>query len=289
MAYRFKSSDASMRDAVRRIAAYEFDLVRACLADRTLPLSRKVHEARKATKRLRALLRLIAPVSPEAREEITALRLAAARLSALRDTGALEETLSRLDLPATTASALRDILAQRCVPGAAAQRKMLAAFAAEMDITAGRAALWTVDRDGWAAISPGLARSDRRLRRSMDAARHARDEEPVHEFRKRAKDYWYHTLLLRGVFAPVMDGYAAAAESLCDALGDWRDLGLLEAAVQDVPAHQIAKRDVAAALAVIGANRRRALKRAFRIARRLTAETPDAYAARLKAWWKASR
>ena len=99
MAYRFKPGDASTSEALRRIAAEEFSAIGAALADRTVPLARKVHEGRKATKRLRALLRLVAPVFPEAREEIAVLRQAAARLSALRDKGALTETLSRLGLP----------------------------------------------------------------------------------------------------------------------------------------------------------------------------------------------
>lgn len=288
MAYRFKPSDASMTEAVRRIAASEFDLVRQRLTEKSLPTERKVHEARKATKRLRSLLRLVGPACPQAREEIAALREAAARLSALRDKGALSETLSRLAPPEETASALENAFAARRAPGAAAQKKLLAGFAAEMEMASGRAAGWTLSREGWAGLEPGLERSYRRFRKSMDAAGQAVDEDPVHAFRKRAKDHWYHTLLLRGAFPPVMDGYAAAAESLCDDLGDWRDLGLLEAAVADVPVHLVARRDAADILSLIVRSRKRALKRAFRSARRLTAETPDAYTGRLKGWWKAA-
>lgn len=289
MAYKLKPGDAAMTETVRQIVASEFGLVRQRLADKSLPTARKVHEARKATKRLRSLLRLVSPVCPQAREEIAALRDAAARLSALRDTGALSETLARLDLPEATASALESAVAARRAPPAGAQKKLLAGFAAEMEMAAGRAADWTVSHDGWAALAPGLERSYRRFRRSMDAARRAVDEDPVHAFRKRAKDHWYHTLLLRSAFPQVMEGYAGAAESLCDDLGDWRDLGLLEAAVADVPARHLAKRDAAEALSLIARSRRRALKRAFRTARRLAAETPDAYMDRLKGWWKTAR
>ena len=251
-----------------------------------MPLARKVHEGRKATKRLRALLRLVAPVFPEAREEIAVLRQAAARLSALRDKGALTETLSRLGLPQDVAANLSAALGKRRAAGTAAQKRLLAAFAGEMDAAAGRAQSWTLTQTGWHALAPGLQRSYRRLRRSFEAARRARDEEPVHEFRKRAKDHWYQTLLLRGAFPEVMDGYAAAAERLCDDLGDWRDLGLLEGAIIDAPVHLLAKPDAAAALALIAKARRRALRRAFGTARRLAGETPRAYTARLAAWSK---
>ena len=286
MAYRFKSGDASTSEALRRIAAEEFAAIGAALADRTVPLPRKVHEGRKATKRLRALLRLVAPVFPEAREEIAVLRQAAARLSALRDKGALAETLSRLGLPQDVSANLSAALDKRRAASTAAQKRLLATFAGEMDAAAGRAQSWTLTQTGWHALAPGLQRSYRRLRRSFEAARRARDEEPVHEFRKRAKDHWYQTLLLRGAFPEVMDGYAAAAERLCDALGDWRDLGLLEAAIIDVPGHLLAKPDAATALALIAKARRRALRRAFLTARRLAGETPRTYTARLAAWSK---
>ncbi|WP_291197883.1 CHAD domain-containing protein [Hyphomonas sp.] len=286
MAYRFKSGDASTTEALRRIAAEEFAAIGSALADKSVPLPRKVHEGRKATKRLRALLRLVAPVFPEAREEIAVLRDAAARLSALRDKGALAETLARLDLPEDVSANLGAALNKRRAAGTAAQKRLLGTFAGEMAAAAGRAQSWTLTQTGWHALAPGLQRSHRRFRKSFEAARRARDEEPVHEFRKRAKDHWYQTLLLRGAFPEVMDGYAAAAERLCDDLGDWRDLGLLEAALIDVPVHLLAKPDAATALALIAKARRRALRRALGTSRRLAGEKPRAYTARLAAWSK---
>jgi len=289
MAYRFKPSDASMTDAVRRIAASEFAHIRSTLADKALPLDRKVHEIRKSTKRLRALIRLAAPVLPEARSEIAALSDAAGRLSAMRDKGALLETLSGAGLPPAIADSLNTALTRRRAASQAALKRLLAAFAVEMDAAAERAQSWTLSREGWGALAPGLERSYRRLRKSIEAARRATDEVPVHRFRKRAKDHWYHTLLLCSAFPNVMDGYAAAAERLCDDLGDWRDLGLLEAAVQEVPAYLLAKSDAETALTLIAKARRRSLRRAFRTARRLSHETPRAYCERIEAWWKTSR
>lgn len=289
MAYRFKSGDASATDALRRIAAEEFAAIGAALADKSVPLARKVHEGRKATKRLRALLRLVAPVFPEAHDEITALRNAAGRLSALGDRGALAETLARLDLPEDVSACLNAAFAQPRAAGVAAQKRLLATFAGEMDAAARRAQSWTLTQTGWAALAPGLHRSHRRFRKSFEAARRAKDDDPVHEFRKRAKDHWYQTLLLRSTFPEVMDGYAAAAERLCDNLGDWRDLGLLDAAVADVPAHLLAKADAETTRALIAKARRRAIRRAHGTARRLAGETPRAYTARLAAWSRTRR
>lgn len=289
MAYRFKSSDRTIADGVRRIAADEFALIRAVLTDSALTPARKVHEGRKATKRLRALLRLTGPVMPGAKDEIAALREAARRLSALRDRSALAETLARLDLPEVTSQRLGSLIIPAPTATARGAKKLLTAFGTEMDEAAARAESWKLTAKGWDALEPGIEKTYRRFCRSMQAAKHAASEEPVHEFRKRAKDHWYHTMLLRRAFPEVMEGYAATAEQLCDDLGDWRDLGLLEHALQKVPAHRLAKPEAASALEIIGAARRRSLKRAFRTARLLTAEPASAYAARLEAWWRLTK
>lgn len=288
MAYRFTSNDASITEGVRRIAAEEFAHLRASLADKSLPVERKVHEGRKATKRLRTLLRLTAPVFPGAADEIAALAEAARQLSALRDKGALHEALARLKLQPDLSEALSAVLAQAPARTPSPVR-LLRAFGRAMNEAAERALDWTLEKDGWKALAPGLELSHRRFRKALKDAKRAKDEDPVHTFRKRAKDCWHQTLLLRGAFADVMDGYAAAGEHLGDDLGYWRDLGLLEQAVCEAPAHLLTPEDSGTALAVIAKARRRALRRAFRVAERLAAESPEAYSARLKAWWRTSR
>jgi len=288
MSYRFKASDTSMTDGLRRIAAEEFALIAAARTDRALAPERKVHEARKGTKRLRALVRLAAPAFPQARQEIAALREAAGLLSALRDQGALVEALDTLTLPEGPAPGLRAALNTDRAVSRAEIKRLLSEFNTRIDAIETRALGWSLTEDGWGALSPGLERSYRRLVRAQASARQTKSEDDVHDWRKRAKDHWYHTLLLRGAFPPVMDGYARAAEQVCNDLGDWRDLGLLELAAAKLPAHLLAKADAEAAGEVITLSRRRALRRALRTARRLTSEAPHAYSARLMAWWKLS-
>jgi len=243
MPYRFKASDASMTDGLRRIAAEEFALIAAAHTDRALAPERKVHEARKATKRLRALVRLAGPVFPEARQEIAALRDAAGLLSALRDRGALVEAMDSLTLPEAPAAGLRAALDTDRAVSRTEIKRLLSEFNTRIGAIETRALAWTLTEDGWGALSPGLERSYRRLVRAQAGARQTKAEDDVHDWRKRAKDHWYHTLLLRGAFPPVMDGYAKAAEQVCNDLGDWRDLGLLEQAAAKVPAHLLSKAD----------------------------------------------
>ncbi len=289
MAYRFKSGDRSVTEGLRRIAAAEFAAIAATLSDKGVSPARKVHEARKGTKRLRALIRLTRKGLPGARDEIAALRACAAGLSSLRDRAALVEVADRLALAPETAAIIAEALARRPLPGKAQQGRILAACARDMAVIAARAESWTLDRDGWRAIGPGVARGYHRFSETIAEARRATLDEPVHAFRKRAKDHWYQTLLLRGVFPDAMDGYAAAGEQLSDDLGTWRDLGLLQHELAELPAHVLSKMEAASGFEIIADARRRALRRAFRTAGRLTAETPDAYAARLKALWEAFR
>lgn len=289
MAYRFKSSDRTITDGVQRIAAREFELIREMLADTHLSAARKVHEGRKATKRLRALLRLVGPSMPQARTEIDAFRDAARRLSALRDRGALAETFTVLDLPDGLAGRLSPLFVPVRTAAPRGSTKLLKAFGEEMREAESRALGWGITRKGWSALEPGLRKSYRRLRRAAHAAAHADEEDPVHDLRKRAKDYWYHTLLLRDVFPDVMDGYGAAGERLCDDLGTWRDLGLLGEAIGALPADSLPKPELKAVMGIIGKARRRALKRAFRTVRLLTAESPSEYASRVGEWWRSAR
>jgi CHAD domain-containing protein len=289
MAFRFAAKDLTVADGVRRIAAGEYAAIEAVLTDPATPAGRKVHECRKATKRLRALLRLTVAALPEARAEINALRDAAASLSALRDKGALGETLARLEMPAEIEARIAKAISRRRAVSAAESRRLLAAFADDMASAAARVPGWTFERDGWRAIGPGLERGYRRFAGTLADARNARDEEPVHDLRKRAKDHWYQTLLLRNIFPDVMEGHAAAGERLCDDLGDWRDLGLLETEVGQLTARQLPAAQGEEALARIARARRRALRRALRTARRLASESPDAYTARLRSWWRLSR
>jgi len=288
MAFRFSAKDHTVADGVRRIAAEELAAIEAALADPVLPTARKVHEGRKGTKRLRALLRLTAAALPAAQTEIAALRDAAAALSALRDKGALAETLARLELPEDTAARIAKAIARRRRASAAEGNRLLAGFAADMEAAATRAETWSFERDGWKAIGPGLRKGYRRFSEALAEARHARDEEPVHDLRKRAKDHWYQTLLLRGTFPEIMEGFAAAGEKLCDDLGDWRDLGLLEAEVRQLTSRQLPVALADPALAVISKARRRSLRRALRTARQLTVESADAYTDRIANWWRLS-
>ena len=97
MEYRLKQGE-SVPEGVRRMAAGQLDTALAHLGCEDGERDKHIHEARKATKRLRALVAL---VRRDLGDEVYALenqcyRGAGQRLSELRDATVLVETLDRL-------------------------------------------------------------------------------------------------------------------------------------------------------------------------------------------------
>ena len=108
-------------------------------------------------------------------------------------------------------------------------------------------------------------------------------------WRKRAKDLWYHLRLLRESWPPVMKATIDEAKKLADLLGDEHDLTVLDETLAAEPA-TFGDPDDIAALRELIAERRDELRAAARpLARRLYAEKPKRFAARLRACWKAGR
>ena len=86
---------------------------------------------------------------------------------------------------------------------------------------------WPLERDSFQALSDGLERTYRRGRRDFRAARSEPTVEALHEWRKRAKQLWYHHSLLRPLWPPVMQAVGDEAHELSDRLGDDHDLAML--------------------------------------------------------------
>ncbi len=289
MTYRFKPGRETVGDGVRRIAAEQFGHMFGALGDEDQPSARRVHEVRKAVKRLRSLIRLIGPVFPDAKAENAALRDAARELSAARDTGAVMETLNQLKLPedvhARTRDALVKVTAARVSPEEA--ERLLKTFERQMRAASRRAAKWQIEAEGIEALAPGIHRGYRRLRKSFRDAVATGEEERLHDWRKCAKDHWHHTLLLRAVCFEAMQAHARMAENLSDALGDWRDAGLVLDALEQVPTKSLGKDDLKTVKRALARAQKRALRKAGRRGALLTAESPGALVARWSAYWSA--
>jgi CHAD domain-containing protein len=207
-------TDERLGTALQRMALGQLELAIEMVervAESESP-ERSVHEARKALKRLRALIRLLAPELGEQarRRENDVLRAAGEALSAARDADILLSTLD--GLVETNAGKLagrsgvmrlrahlRDERerAWRGVLGDAAGR---ASTLSELRAARARLATWRPpDGAGVELVQPGLVRVYRqgRSRLGQAADAHGDPTHAFHRWRKRVKDLRYATEMLR--------------------------------------------------------------------------------------------
>jgi len=297
MAYRFEADEtvgeAFARAAGEQLAAAETALTREVDSDP----SGAVHTARKAVKKERALLRLMrgSVDGGRRRRENAALRDAARRLSGARDADVMIETLDQLSqryvgqLPHHEFAAIRERLQAGRSSVGSASGNGAAAAAATSELAAARERIgrWTLKRQGWRGLEPGLHQSYRRGTKAFATARSDPSDANLHEWRKRVKDLWYQLRLLAPVCGPVVRGQSKDAHALADLLGDDHDLAVLRqtlVGVSDgVPA------DIDAVLGLVDHRRSQLRAEAFALGDRVYAERPKAFVRRMRACWRAGR
>jgi len=289
MAYRLKTSDGSPQAALRRIAMEEIDAGLAELDDPDMNLHDKVHQLRKRAKRLRGLIRLVRPAFPDYAEENAAIRDAARRLSGLRDVEGMVETFDKL-VAATGAEGFAPIRAHLVArrDAAAAQADVaedLAAFRADLLALRQRVKQWELETRGFKALRGGLEKTYARARAGREAASRTPDMASIHEWRKRVKDQWYHTRLLRPVNEDALKRRARRLRHLSELLGDHHDLALLDGFISgaaDLPGDPA----LWAAFRKRIAARQAALEtEAQALGARLFASPAEDLAARWTRWW----
>jgi CHAD domain-containing protein len=292
MAYKFEA-DESTREAIARCAREQLEDAITQLADGiNEDPERAVHEARKAIKKERSLLRLVRGAVPatERRKQNEALRGAARALAGTRDAQVLVATLDGLadhfagQLPATTFAAIRP---QLTAPfnGSANGVDPRAHAIKQLEGVRSRITRLDLRADGWSAVEEGLARSYGRGRKAFDRARAVRSPEAMHEWRKRVKDLWYHHRLLAPTCGPTVRGHAKDAHELADLLGDGHNLDLLrqELTREPVPVPV----DVDAVVRLLDLRRIELGEQAIVLGARVYSEPSKAFRRRMKRLWKA--
>lgn len=294
MAYRLKAGEG-MASGLRRLLAEELDKAAAELrGERSDDRGAAVHEARKHLKKARAALRLAhADIGTGARRaENERLRDIQRRLSGARDAEVLLETLATLrgsngrPLPERTTRKLRAALTEQRDRARGEADEQHAAATAEL--ARARASLdeLPLDDEGFGAAAIGLRRVYRDGRRAGRAAARSEDAALWHEWRKRVKDLWYAGRILCPAAPVELGALVEQADALGELLGDLNDLAVLRRAVAthggDLTALQVER--IEAAIDAAAATLRR---RAIPLGRRLYAERPKAFVARVSAYWDA--
>jgi CHAD domain-containing protein len=293
--------------ALQRMALVQADLAVEQLEGITPANAGKaVHEARKAIKRLRTIVRLLAPLlgADRCAAEDRALKQAARGLSGSRDAEVLLATLKHLERRerkrlgrrrevrrlCRSLERERDVAQRRMLEDAVALRLTLG----ELRSFRARAGGWQLGhRTGIVAVEPGLKRIYRQGRRRMRRAARGKGAQTraMHRWRKRVKDLRYAAEMLdqldhRGdplESAPgrkakgarrkrdrMLSKVARRADALGELLGEDHDLAVLAAWVQRHGKGAGASRRLRRRLIGRIAKRRRKLRRrALRDGRRL--------------------
>lgn len=295
MPYRLENGE-SVRDGVRRCSREQLDSAVEELTDgvKADPVE-AIHEARKALKKQRSLLRVArsAFVPDQRRREAAIFREAARSLGGARDADVMIESLDDLserfastEARLTFAAARAHLEAQRDEERERAGESGFAgAVGIELRTARRRVDEWALRRDGWPAISGGLERSYRRGRRAFKRARADPTGPRLHDWRKRAKDLWYHYRLLRPLSESTMRAQADEAHRLSELLGDDHDLWVLREALTGMADDIVA--DLDPVLEILDHRRSRLQSEALLLGERIYAERPKAFRRRLHRYWKA--
>jgi CHAD domain-containing protein len=224
--------DERVDDGLRRIALGQLDLAIEALqgASSGATPEVRVHEARKALKRVRALLRLVRDeLGEQAYErESTVVRDTGARLSRARDAAVLLSTLDGLlerhprklgRRPGVQRLRMRLLIEQDGAAALAlADGARRGGAISELQQLRARVASWELaEEDGIEAIEPALAliygRGRKRMRRAAQAGGERARGRALHQWRKRVKDLRYAAEILER---------AAAGKRLRDRIGGKR-------------------------------------------------------------------
>jgi CHAD domain-containing protein len=294
--YRFEP-DETVTDGVRRIAAEQIDKAVKELTDDELSRHEGVHQARKRFKKIRAVLRLVRPAISETYQAENAwFRDEARRLSRVRDAAALIETFDVLR--ETFADQADDELLDKVREALVERRGRIAdeeidlqeqvdALVAKLGEAKERVAGWTLSEEGFDAIGPGFKKTYGRGRKALEAAYADPTPENFHELRKRSKYHRYHIRALRRLWRKVLNPYRDAVHDLTDLLGENQDLRVLRETLLAEPETFGDRRDLQALLGLVDRRQAELRAEAEPLGRKVFAEKPKAFTARIGAYWAA--
>jgi CHAD domain-containing protein len=241
-----------------------------------------VHEIRKDIKKARSLLRLARPGLPAKayKRENRRLRDTARGISGTRDADVLAETVDKLAeryagrLPKRSFTTLKRRLAAQAGEGGSGDWAGLLGALEQARAHAAELPFAGCDRD---TLRAGAVRAYARGRNALAAAERDPSVERLHDWRKRAKDLWYHQRLLREAWKEPLKAQAAEAHRLADLLGDDHDLAMLAERMADVPETV----DAETVRTLIAERRAELQHEALQLGRLVYAEKPKAYGRRL--------
>ncbi|MDB5539348.1 MAG: hypothetical protein JWQ89_1075 [Devosia sp.] len=284
MSFQWSRADRSTGEGFLRIAREQIGKAIAGAENPSESPERRVHEARRRCKKLRALFRLVRPDFSGYAEENAFVRDAARTLSAARDMRVTRNTL--VELMAWAGRPMAPPAEDGAASNPETEAEALRHFAGQMRELEHRSAAWRLDRIDLDTLATGLKRT---YRSGRDTGRHAerqRTDEAFHEWRKFAKYHWSQLGLLESCAADIIPSAHKCAGDLAEQLGIHHDLAVLSELLGTAPEELAADIDIDFALDA--AHRRQAeIEENIRtLGLQVFAERPKALKARFTAYLK---
>jgi CHAD domain-containing protein len=288
MAFSFEP-DESVTAGIRRIGLEQLAGLRADLDDDRQP---DVHEARKRTKMLRAILQLATHgLDPDLlQKESTRLRDLARSLGPVRDADVRLATAQNLIVLAAgeqshAFSPLIRSLRKDASQSASHALSRPVLDAARVGIAQAEAAWGGLQssHSGWRLIEPGLRTAWRDSQHGFVQFLDHPDVETIHDWRKSVKTLWYQLRVLRGMRPKRMAHWTDGFGALGELLGDDHDLAMLA----DFIRQNRTKTKAARLCLDLIARRRTDLQQVIPgIAGPLLFERPREFTSRMRRWWR---
>jgi CHAD domain-containing protein len=294
MAYRFTVGHSVSKNIQRIVSEEVEDALDQLTHESGRQRDKSIHEARKSVKKLRGLLKLLRPLLGSAyRRENRALRDIGRGLSQLRDAGAIIETFESVVSgpgsawkPAVVASIRKGLQAKkRDVEKQLDPPKVMQTAAAGLKRFARRASDWPIKEDGFSALRPGLKATYRDGRRAMKVAIKSSDVVLFHDWRKRAKDHWYHVRLLSELWAGTQESREDSLHELESCLGDDHNLFVLSGELRDEPESFGGEQAVRLFTAAATERQKELRQRAIALGQRLYEEKPKLLVGEFEKMW----
>lgn len=257
-----------------------------------------VHKARKHLKKGRTVLRLVRKsIDKETyKREKDLLRDLGRSLSLARDSEVYQQTLSALldtyGLDQGTRGifklqeSLRDLYQLR-LKALTESGTSIADIVSDLKDSRTRLSQLALKKIGWKALARNLKQLYSQGQARYHAAYEDGSDEAFHDWRKRVKDLWHSTYLLKPLWPPVMEAFESETYQLTQILGDGHDVAALRHFLLNHPA-EVAVDEVSLQilLPLMKHRQHRLHQQANELGQKLYCEDPAAFTHRIASYWK---
>lgn len=257
-----------------------------------------IHNTRKRLKKGRSLLRLIRQSIGEKayRRENDQLRSIGQALAPARDGAVYQKTLADLikvygiSLEDKGLSELQDSLVdfyKSELKALVDRDNAIAPILTDLETSKARLSQLTLHQTGWKAVSKSLEQIYRQGQDRFVVAYKDGNDESFHDWRKRAKDLWYNSCLLKQIWPPVMEVFGSEANGLSELLGDGHDIAVLKRFLQYRPPEVALSDTHLQVLMPLLVHRQENLHRqAKNLGKKLYSEKPKTFIKRIHSYWQ---